>query len=1024
MKSKGILSVLALVVLVGASLKFTQTAFSISSNHSVAPRAFVAPAHPFFVTTLAVDRTDDTAAAFACTASPNDCSLRGAIINANADVSGTPITINLQAGTTYNLTLTNATQENAAVTGDLDITTTLHSVTIVGGGPSTIINAAGLTSGNMRDRAFQITGATVNATFQDLKIENGTAADDGTNGMSTNPTAQNANRAGGCILSNGGSVTLTNVVLQSCHVVGKGDDTVNVFQSLEARGGGLASLGSTGNVNITGSTFTGNTAIGGNGGVFNNGNGASVKGGSVYSEGGTLNINGSRIENSVATGGTGSSVSQDGQENGGFGGSAQGGGVWVGGGATSINNTTFENTAANAGSSGTGGNGSEPGVEANGGGLYCLGNVTVSNSTFHLASANGGDTGNTFGTFCFGGHTSGDAGAGRGGAIFIETNFSVPSSSLIVDTATFANNTATGGNGGDGGQTNGGLNCGANGAGGPAYGGAITNGGAATLNIKHATISGNNAQAGNSGVAQSGSTKPLRPVAQGTGGGVLVGPGGATFENTIIADNTAANGTGDNSSPPVSAPNVDGTVTSNGHNLLGATTGATGFSGTGDQIGANPMLAVLADNGGPTKTMALTPGSPAIDAGVASLATTDQRGRMRTYDDPGTVNAATSDGTDIGAFELQPDCLLTCPTDFSVSNDPDQCGANVSYSIPPDAACGTVTCDHASGSFFGVGPTTVQCTSTAGPTCSFTVTVNDTQNPSITAPPDASYQCASEVPPANPNQATASDNCGAPTVTVSETNDGGAGSPSSPLIITRTYTATDGSTNTASASQTITVIDNTPPSITCPANITVDAIAGTCAAPVTFTVGATDNCSVPSVGVDHASGSSFPVGTTTVHATATDAAGNSSTCSFTVTVKDITPPVINLIGNTITLWPPNHKYATVNVTDLVASASDLCDPSVNINSVVIASVTSDEPSNSDGDGNTTNDIVIAPGCKSVQLVSERMGGGNGRVYTITFKVTDSSGNSTMATAKVTVPKSQNGSPAIDDGPNYSVNGCP
>jgi hypothetical protein len=161
-----------------------------------------------------------------------------------------------------------------------------------------------------------------------------------------------------------------------------------------------------------------------------------------------------------------------------------------------------------------------------------------------------------------------------------------------------------------------------------------------------------------------------------------------------------------------------------------------------------------------------------------------------------------------------------------------------------------------------------------------------------------------------------------------------------------------------------------------------------------------------------------------VHAIATDAAGNSSTCSFTVTVNDITPPVITLNGNSLSLWPPNHKYSTVNVSDLVASATDLCDASVNLSSVVIASVSSDEPDNSAGDGNTSNDIVIAPGCKSVNLRAERMGGGNGRVYTITFKVTDSSGNSTMATARVTVPKSQNGSPAVDDGPQYVVNGCP
>jgi hypothetical protein len=52
-----------------------------------------------------------------------------------------------------------------------------------------------------------------------------------------------------------------------------------------------------------------------------------------------------------------------------------------------------------------------------------------------------------------------------------------------------------------------------------------------------------------------------------------------------------------------------------------------------------------------------------------------------------------------------------------------------------------------------------------------------------------------------------------------------------------------------------------------------------------------------------------------------------------------------------------------------------------------------------------------------------MGGGNGRVYTITFKVNDSSGNNTAVNAKVTVPKSQNGNQAID-GPHYTVNGCP
>ena len=108
------------------------------------------------------------------------------------------------------------------------------------------------------------------------------------------------------------------------------------------------------------------------------------------------------------------------------------------------------------------------------------------------------------------------------------------------------------------------------------------------------------------------------------------------------------------------------------------------------------------------------------------------------------------------------------------------------------------------------------------------------------------------------------------------------------------------------------------------------------------------------------------------------------------------------------------------MTDFVASVTDSCGTSLGVSDVVISQVTSDEPENSGGDGNTLNDIVIASNCKSVQLRSEREGGGNGRVYTITFRVQDASGNVATATATVTVPKSQGSGPAINDGPHYTV----
>jgi hypothetical protein len=135
--------------------------------------------------------------------------------------------------------------------------------------------------------------------------------------------------------------------------------------------------------------------------------------------------------------------------------------------------------------------------------------------------------------------------------------------------------------------------------------------------------------------------------------------------------------------------------------------------------------------------------------------------------------------------------------------------------------------------------------------------------------------------------------------------------------------------------------------------------------------------------------------------------------------------VITLIPNVnMTLWPPDHTYRSISVTDFVASASDNCDASVDINDVYITKITSDEAEDGAGDGNTLNDIVIAADCKTAQLRSERSVLGNGRVYTITFKVVDSAGNFTTATATVTVRTSP-GNPAVDSGVVYTVNSvCP
>ena len=140
---------------------------------------------------------------------------------------------------------------------------------------------------------------------------------------------------------------------------------------------------------------------------------------------------------------------------------------------------------------------------------------------------------------------------------------------------------------------------------------------------------------------------------------------------------------------------------------------------------------------------------------------------------------------------------------------------------------------------------------------------------------------------------------------------------------------------------------------------------------------------------------------------------------------DLIPPVITLKNTPTNLWPPNHKYSTFNVSSLVASASDNCGGSLNVNDVKIARVSSDEAEDGPGDdGATLQDIVINNTCRAVQLRGERNGAGNGRIYTIELAIADASGNVGTASVQVAVPLNQAGLAAVlGPGPGYSVS-CP
>jgi predicted extracellular nuclease len=116
-----------------------------------------------------------------------------------------------------------------------------------------------------------------------------------------------------------------------------------------------------------------------------------------------------------------------------------------------------------------------------------------------------------------------------------------------------------------------------------------------------------------------------------------------------------------------------------------------------------------------------------------------------------------------------------------------------------------------------------------------------------------------------------------------------------------------------------------------------------------------------------------------------------------VGICEATAPVVSVTADPDVLWPANHKYVDVSTTVDVTDADENA-------TVTLLSVTSNEPDNANGngDGNTVNDIVIVDD-DEFQLRAERSGKGSGRIYTITYEVTDACGNSTIASATVTVP---------------------
>jgi hypothetical protein len=348
---------------------------------------------------------------------------------------------------------------------------------------------------------------------------------------------------------------------------------------------------------------------------------------------------------------------------------------------------------------------------------------------------------------------------------------------------------------------------------------------------------------------------------------------------------------------------------------------------------------------------------------------------------------------DVVARPVQQNPLLAIPENV-FAEATSAAGANVTFEVTGTSfvdPAPVITCDHHSGDLFPIGETTVHCTATdsfGSASGSFIVFVHDSGGPTVTVPAD--------IVTSNPvvtYTVSATDVIDGPVTVDCNPQSGDTFDLGTTVVQCVAY---DSQGNPGYGTFNVTVSNG--PVITVPANITAEATSASGAA-VSFTVTATDNATIVCT---PASGSVFPLGTTTVNCTATAITGTASG-SFTVTVVDTTPPtIVSITASPNNLWPPNHKMSDITLTVI---ATDLVDPAPTSH---IVSVSSNQADNSNGDGDTTVDYVIT-GPLTLQLRAERDNTGD-RVYTITIASTDSHGNTASGTTTVTVSQQSQNSP--------------
>ena len=251
------------------------------------------------------------------------------------------------------------------------------------------------------------------------------------------------------------------------------------------------------------------------------------------------------------------------------------------------------------------------------------------------------------------------------------------------------------------------------------------------------------------------------------------------------------------------------------------------------------------------------------------------------------------------------------PAFFSVDANDNVDGPSLATCLPP------------SGSDFPLGQTTVDCSQSdsSGNTgyASFTITVQDTTAPEITAPADITVEATGPLTTVALVDATATDAVGPVTIT----HDAPAQFPVGTTVVN--WTATDAYLNSSNTTSNVTVNDTTPPSVDDNADQLLEATSAAGAeasfsAPMAHDLVDGDFAST----CNHAPGT-FPLGTTTVTCSATDAAGNTGSSQFDITVQDTTPPSISAHAD-VTAFATSAAGAVVAYT--LPTATDIVDGSV------------------------------------------------------------------------------------------------